>query len=175
MKKQLLSFAILIFAVALFSSCSKSNSSTPAANYPSGQGKITGTGNTSFTITGTASLFSRTVDTIVVKADIDPSPNVGKQFILGVVAKAPGTYNFINAVANPFASATSGAIAFYTYETVNAAGTIIAHEFVTSSGTVVITSVSATGVTGTYNATLGDFNNNNDAPINISGSFTGSF
>lgn len=174
MQKQLSYLTALLCALLFFASCTKS-SSTPAPSYASGQGKITGAGSASFTITGAASVFAKTVDTILVQANIDPSSNVSKQFIMGIAAKTPGTYNFVNAAANPTATFTSGAIAIYTYETVNGAGTVTAHEFATGSGTVVINSISATGVSGTYTANMSDINNNGDAPVTISGSFSGSF
>jgi hypothetical protein len=175
MKKQFLPLSVLLIAVMLSLSCSKSNSSTPAPVYTSGQGKITGTGAATFSVTGTATLFTKVVDSIVLKATIDPSANVGKQFIMAIVAKGTGTFNFNNFAGNPNTNYTSGALAIYAYETVNSSGTIIAHEFAPGSGSVTITSFSATGVEGTYTANLSDFNNNGDAPITISGSFSGSF
>jgi hypothetical protein len=172
MKKQFLILSALLVSSFLFINCSKSNDSTPAPSYTPGQGKITATGDATFSVTGSASYFYKKADTIYFKATVGSSD---KQFLVGMVAKGTGTVNFNNSVGNLQTTYTSGAVAIYIYTTINSAGTIIAHEFEPGTGAVNITYLSATGVEGTYSGTLKDNNNNGDAPINISGTFSGNF
>lgn len=166
------SLTILITATT-FSACKKD--STPVVNYTSGQGKITGSGGASFSVENTGALFIKVADTITLQAKIDPSANVGKTFILGMVVKNTGTVTFNNLNANPTANYTSGALAVYTYESTNSVGTIIAHEYFVKSGSVNVTAISSSNIAGTYNATLGDANNNGDPDITINGTFEGNF
>jgi hypothetical protein len=178
MKKQLRYIAAVFTMISLFTACSKKDDDkTPVPTYPSTQGVVTGTGSATFNTSGTNSVFTKVADTVMITALIDQTtPNGNKRFILAFQTPTLGTHNFddlYDHITDNNYYATSGAI--HIYFDINSAGTIIAHQFAVKSGTYTITSLSSTGIAGTYHAVMHDYNNNGDAPETISGSFSGSF
>jgi hypothetical protein len=173
MKKHIVYAIAVLLSVTFLSACAKKDSSTPAPTYPSTQGVISGTGGATFSTSGTSSSFTRNVDTVIVKATIDAAN--GKFFSMGFIAPTVGTFNFDDAydhILDP--NYQFKGVALYFYETTQN-GTLYSHEFAVKSGSYTITYASSTGITGTYTATLDDFNNNGDAPVTVSGSFSGNF
>ncbi|MEO7049968.1 MAG: hypothetical protein ABI091_31980 [Ferruginibacter sp.] len=165
-------FTIIVTATT-FSACKKD--STPAIIYAPGQGKITGSGGANFSAENTSALFSKVADTITLQARVDAGTISGKSFAIGMVVKSTGTISFNNFAGNTTGNFTSGAIAYYTYETTNTGGSIIAHEYFVKSGSVNVTSFSGSQVKGTYTGTFADINNNGDPDITVNGSFDGNF
>ena len=176
MKKNLIYAVTLIAATALFAACSKKSSTTPApTTYKSGQGVISGTGGAVFSTSGTHATFQKIGDTIKISALIDTTVT-GKYCILAFQSPAVGTFNFgdlADHYTDPAYQYTS--VGEYYYYVNGTSGSMILHGYGSKTGTYTIKSVSATAIDGTYTMTVNDINSNGDAPLTISGSFTGNF
>ena len=159
-------FFTVILAAITFTGCKKDDAAA-TTTYPSGQGEITGTGASSFSVNGTNALFNKQTVSGVTTITIIGSLGTPKQFIISFNnITAAGTYSLVpNAIANTTLIVTyvAGSAGTDNYFSSASAAT---------AGSITVTSVSATSIEGTYTAKV---TNTASAALAISGTFKGNF
>jgi len=153
-----------------FASCKKSSSGSPSSSGGTGSGTITGTGGAIFAVSGTNTFFETklphttgnlTSDTVItLTGTISTSPVQAIDIQLFDISST-GTYS-LGGLTSP-----SWADVVYNYNDSSYTSTLAV-----SPGTVTVTAITSSTITGTYNTTVSTPYHTN---ISFSGTFTGTY
>jgi hypothetical protein len=170
MKKLPILFLAAFTILITFVSCKKSNSGSPSSSGSgTGHGTITGTSGIIFNVSGNNGFFEKalpnstqniTSDTLIsILATINGTTNLDIQLYN---VSAPGTYSC------NYSTPGSSATVVYNAAVDSSFTTIIA----TNPGTVTVSAISASGISGTYNVTVQTISHTS---LNLTGTFTGNY
>jgi len=151
-----------------FVSCKKSSSGNPSSSSGKGNGTITGTGGATFNVSGSSTFFQEelpnttgniTADTLIsLLGTISSTQSINIQLY---DISTTGTYS-LSGTTGP----SSAAIVY------NANDSGYTSVLAVNPGTVTVTAISATNITGTYSTTVSTANH---TIVSFNGTFTGTY